>query len=156
MKKSKKQLMLAGTVCLLAFLVSRFFVQVILIHGESMEPAFHSGQLTLIDKWTKEYQYNDVVAFRCEELSAILIKRIVGMPGDTIQITDGILYRNGEAVRLEYGTGSLSYGGLASEGIILGEGEYFVLGDNFERSRDSRYTQVGRVKEASILGIVIW
>lgn len=147
--------MLAGTVCLLAFLVSRFCVQVILIHGESMEPAYHSGQLTLIDKRTKDYQYNDVVAFRCEELSSILIKRIVGMPGDRIQITDGVLYRNGEAVRLEYGTGSLSYGGLAREEITLGEGEYFVLGDNFERSKDSRYTQVGRVQEASILGKVI-
>lgn len=120
-----------------------------------MEPSYHSWQFVLLDKHTKQYGCGDVVAFRCDGLKAVLIKRVVAVPGDTVQIVDGVLRRNGAAVEDGLVNRRLDYAGIAEKAVILGENEYFLLGDNYEESKDSRYEKVGCVLEKDILGKVI-
>lgn len=120
-----------------------------------MEPSYHSWQFVLLDKHTKRYGCGDVVAFQCDGLKAVLIKRVVAVPGDTVQIVDGVLYRNGAPAEERLVNGSLDYAGIAEKPMTLGENEYFLLGDNYEESKDSRYEKVGCVLEKDILGKVI-
>ena len=139
----------------LCFYISRFWYQIMLIQGDSMEPSYHSWQFVLLDKHTKQYDCGDVVAFQCDGLKAVLIKRVVAVPGDTVQIVDGVLYRNGAPTEEGLVNGSLDYAGIAEKTVTLGENEYFLLGDNYEESKDSRYEKVGCVLEEDILGKVI-
>ncbi len=120
-----------------------------------MEPSYHNWQLVLLDKHTGHYGCGDVVAFRCEELGAVLVKRVVAVPGDTVQIVDGILYKNGMPAEEILAKGYLTYAGIAEQKVTLVEGEYFLLGDNYEESKDSRYEAVGCVQEKDILGKVV-
>lgn len=120
-----------------------------------MEPSFHSGQLVLLRKNFKDLQVEDVVAFRSEGLKGILIKRIAAGPGDTVEITEGTLYLNGVARTEAFEGKSIEFAGIAAEPITLKEGEYFVLGDNVAHSRDSRYEEIGCVRQRDIIGKVV-
>ena len=89
------------------------------------------------------------------------IKRIIGMPGETVQIKDGKVYINDKELKSDvYGiTDYIDYPGIAEEPITLGDDEYFCLGDNRPVSQDSRYEEVGPVKRSIIVGKVwirIW
>ena len=95
----------------------------------------------------------DVVVFRREDGKAN-IKRIIGLPGETVQIRGGQVYINGEVLPDERELGTVSLAGLAENPITLGEDEYFLLGDNQNSSEDSRFSNVGNVKEDQILGKV--
>ncbi len=120
-----------------------------------MEPAFHSGQLVLLRKNFKDLQAGDVVAFRSEGLKGILIKRIAAGPGDTVEITEGTLYLNGVARTEAFEGKSIEFAGIAAEPVTLKEGEYFVLGDNVAHSKDSRYEEIGCVRQMDIIGKVV-
>ena len=139
----------------LCFYISRFWYQVMLIQGDSMEPSYHSWQFVLLDKHTKRYGCGDVVAFQCDGLKAVLVKRVVAVPGDTVQIVAGVLYRNGAPAGEGLVNGRLDYAGIAEKTVTLGENEYFLLGDNYEESKDSRYEEVGCILAEDILGKVI-
>ena len=106
----------------------------------------------MLEKTGNEYESGDVIAFRSDRFDGILVKRIVGVPGDCLYICDNKLYVNG---RIYDGPGAydyISYAGILSEELILASGEYFVLGDNVGESRDSRYEEIGYVREDSIIG----
>lgn len=118
-----------------------------------MEPAYRSGQFLILDKHTREYTYGDVVAVKKEGLGGYLVKRIAALPGDRVCIKEGIFYVNGEAA--QGARQNIEYAGIAGEPLILGEGQYFVLGDNPARSRDSRYPEIGVIEEKEIRGKVI-
>ena len=119
-----------------------------------MAPSFHNMQLVLLDKHSREYSYGDVIAFRCEELDTVLVKRVAACPGDTVQIKEGVLFVNG-AVSEVYGLAvSFEYAGLAEEKLVLGSDEYFVIGDNVSESKDSRYEEVGAVDAGDVIGRV--
>jgi signal peptidase I len=81
------------------------------------------------------------------------VKRVMGVPGDVVQIMDGWLYINGERYEDE-DLGAAVLAGIAESPVELGEGEYFLLGDNRDCSEDSRFANVGNVKEEQILGKV--
>ena len=132
-----------------ALYLSTYWYQIALIQGDSMLPTYHNWQFVLLDKHTEEYDCGDVIAFRCDGVKGVLIKRIVAVPGDTVQITEGILYRNGDPVNE---MGYIAYGGIAEQPIVLGEDEYFVLGDNRNNSEDSRYANIGNIKKEYIIG----
>lgn len=108
------------------------------VSGSSMEPNYYSGdRFILIRDWVVggEYDYGDVVCTNYE--GSIFIKRVVGKPGDHIRIANGSVFRNGEKVKEDYINQATYCFGLYAE-VTLGEGEYYLLGDNRGGSLDSR------------------
>ena len=83
---------------------------------------------------------------------AYYIKRVIGLPGETVQIKGSTIYIDGKPLKENYGKDPIDYAGIAEKPIKLGDDEYFVLGDNREISRDSRYEEVGKVKRKNIEG----
>ena len=142
------------------YLVPNFIVQRTLIDGSSMENTFQNGDQILIEKVTKyitEYDRFDIIVFEPKYPTAEgqYIKRIIGLPGETVQIIDGQIYINGEVLTEQFGKNPIIYAGIADEPITLGTKEYFVLGDNREVSLDSRYEVVGLVSHSQIEGKVL-
>ena len=134
--------------------VSDNWFQLMLIQGNSMAPSYHSMQLVVLDKRECAYGPGDVVAFRCESLGSVLVKRIAAGPGQVAVIQDGKLLVDGQETPA-YGETVFSYAGILSKAVVLSAGEYIVIGDNVEESRDSRFEQVGVVGAESILGKVL-
>ena len=148
-------LVLIVCVVIFSYYVSANWYQLSLIHGESMSPAYHNMQFVVIDKHYREYTYGDVISFSCPNLDAVLVKRIAACPGDVVMIKDGTLYVN-DTVSSVYGQKNLfEYSGIVQESLYLGENQYFVIGDNIEESKDSRYDEVGSVYTDDIIGRVI-
>ena len=147
---------LAG-IGLLAFTwyISNHWFQLMLIQGQSMEPAYHSWQLVLLEKQPKQLEVGDVIAFRCDGLQAVLVKRIVALPGDRVEIREGALYVNGIKSEVLPEPAFIEYAGIAGEKLQLSAQEYFVLGDNLPYSKDSRYHIVGCVNKSDIIGKVL-
>ncbi len=150
-KKAKTPLMIV-IIILVTWYISSNWIQFALIQGDSMLPTYHNMQLVLIDKHSKEYKYNDVIVFTNDVLKATMIKRIIAMLGDTIQIVDGIVYVSNIPSSLIPKDQPLSYFGIASSPLYLSADEYFVLGDNYAESKDSRYPEIGCIKQHTILG----
>lgn len=119
--------------------------------GSSMQPTFYDGDIVGISKIAKPHR-GDVVIARVEGKD--LIKRCIGVSGDTIQIVEGVLYLNGEEYIESYikDSDTAYYSGIASEEIELGINEYFILGDNRTISKDSR--EFGTVTRKQIIGVV--
>jgi signal peptidase I len=125
--------------------------------GNSMEPELGSEQEILINRFSYVLGspgYGDVVLFlpNGNEYTHYYTKRIVGRPGDTIVIRDGIFYVND--IPSEYVTEKILDPGIAESELLLGTGEYFVMGDNPSSSEDSRSSNIGFVKEEDIVGRV--
>lgn len=144
-----------AVVAFVCFLIITFVGQRTTVSGESMEPLLQDGDNLILDKLSYRFgdpERFDVVVFDQTEQDHY-IKRVIGLPGETVQIIDGYVYINGE--RLEddvYGKEVMISGMRAEEPVTLGEDEYFVLGDNRNYSRDSRDPVVGNVKRSQILG----
>jgi len=137
-------------------LVSAFGVRTTVV-GQAMMEQLHSGDQVLIDKIIYKImdpKAGDVVIFlpNGNEKSHFYIRRIVGGPGDTIQIKNGTLYVNGKAYIEKTEVAAMEEAGIAETEIELGEDEYFVLGDNRNNSEDSRYANIGNIKKEYIIG----
>jgi len=125
------------------------------VTGHSMDPVLSNEEKILIDKLIYHFtdpKRFDIVVFRYGEEGKYSLKRIIGLPGETIQIKDGKVIVNGEVLEEEIQTEAILNSGLASEEIILGEDEYFLLGDNRNNSEDSRFETVGNVKRSNMIG----
>ena len=138
-----------------AWYVSTYKYQFMLIQGESMEPSYHNMQPVILEKDFSEITAGDVVACKCEALDAILVKRVVAVPGDTVSIAEGVLYVNGKPSAHQRPDARITYAGIAEESILLGPEEYFLLGDNYEYSKDSRYEEINVMKENAIIGKIL-
>lgn len=129
------------------------------IEGSSMQPTLNSGDNVLIDKVSYRFgepQRFDVVAFpyRYEE-DTFYVKRIIGLPGEKVRIdANGTIFINDEALEETYGAETIRQPGYAATPRILGDGEYFVLGDNRNDSIDSRDSSVGLVRRDEVIGKV--
>lgn len=146
----------------LSSLMAIYVVQMTGVTGNSMEPELHDGQSVIVNKviYNREGPKRfDVVVFRyLYKDNEFYIKRVVGLPGETVQILDGALYIDGEKTDDPFAVG-VTEARRAAEPVLLGEDEYFVLGDNRNFSSDSRETDVGNVKSVQILGkavIKLW
>ena len=146
-------------VIMLAFVLVQAFGTTIIVPEESMEPTLFLGDHVLVDRISlkfKDPKANDVVVFVPEgNLSAQQsIKRVIGVPGDTIIIKGGIVYVNDNPFQEVADVGETVSAGLASGGITLKEDEYFLLGDNRSSSEDSRFATIGNIKKKELLGRV--
>lgn len=122
--------------------------------GESMEPTLRQGDALLLQRMGYQPDYGDIVLVRTPgEGHNQLVKRVIGMPGDTIDIDPelGVVYRNGVALEEPYIAEPTRVVGDIDLPITLDDGHYFVMGDNRNHSRDSRFVSVGAVDRSQIL-----
>jgi signal peptidase I len=127
--------------------------------GQSMAETLNSGDEVLINRFiykVTDPRRGDVIVFlpNGNEKSHYYIKRVIGIPGDTVLISDGTVYVNGEPWQADEEMDDILDAGIAAEEIILGDDEYFVLGDNCNNSEDSRYANIGNIKKEYIIGKV--
>lgn len=127
------------------------------IRGDSMAESYSSGEVVLIKKRYGELRRFDVVVAETAAtgLKGKVIKRIIGLPNEKIQIIGGFVYINGVKLENDVSEEKMKYAGIAVEEISLADDEFFLLGDNRDASEDSRYEWLGIVKEEQILGVVI-
>ena len=146
-------------VCAFAFVFVWYFGQRVSTVGDSMNPVLKNGDIVLVNHFKYDAsapKRGDIIVFKPngnEHLHSS-IKRIVGLPGEVVQIVDGVVYIDGEALEEKYKVTGATEAGLASEEIVLAGDEFFVLGDNRESSEDSRADDVGNVKRSEIEGKV--
>ncbi len=141
----------------LTYLIITYVGQRTRVSGSSMEPTLSHGDHLLVDKLSyrfKKPERYDIIVFPYQhEENTYYIKRIVGMPGETVQVIDGYLYVDGVLAESDiYGAETMVDPGMAAEPVVLGEDEYFVFGDNRNHSSDSRDPNVGVIHEADIMG----
>ncbi|MCI9516113.1 MAG: signal peptidase I [Lachnospiraceae bacterium] len=155
-------LYIAVVLCI-TFLVVRYVGQRTQVDGHSMENTLFDGDNLIVDKIS--YRFTDpkrfdiiVFPYHYKE-DTYYIKRIIGLPGETVQIRDGEIYIDGAILEEDYGKETMLTSGRAADQIQLGEDEYFVLGDNRNHSEDSRFDDVGNIERSEIIGrafIRIW
>lgn len=146
----------AGVLFVMLLILS-VFVRYAVVDGSSMVPTFTDGDRTIVADAFYTPQRGDVVAiFEVKTDKKALIKRIIGLPGDVIDILDDGVYRNGQkleepylTVKTEKDRGDMEFPVTVPKGCI------FVMGDNRNASRDSRYGSVGFVKVEDIIGRVV-
>jgi signal peptidase I len=146
-----------AAVIFLAYFIVYYALEKTNMVGISMENTLKDGDSIIINKFSYRFtdpQRFDVIVYKegGKEHSYYDIKRIIGLPGETIQIKDGLFYINGEAVEDVINAEPMKNYGLAEEEFKLEENEYFVLGDNRNNSEDSRFASVGTIKKNEIIG----
>lgn len=144
-------------VLLATYLIVQFVGQRTQVVGSSMESTLSDGDNLIVDKITYRFrdpERYDIIVFPFQyEKNTYYIKRIIGMPGETVRIdTDGKIYINGKELMEFYGKEVIKDAGVAASEIELGEDEYFVMGDNRNNSTDSRDPIVGNIHRKNILG----
>ena len=147
----------------ITFLIIHYVGQRTYVSGSSMENTLSDGDNLIVDKITYRFsdpKRYDIIVFPYQyEENTYFIKRIIGLPGEVVQIVDGIIYIDGEALQESYGREVMKNSGLAADPVTLGEDEYFVLGDNRNDSTDSRDPSVGKIPRDRIIGrawVRIW
>lgn len=164
-KKESKLKNFLGTCAYIVgiFLILFVIIQLLIIRTSvtsmSMDPTLKEKDNIVVEKvsyFLGDPDRFDVVIFPFEEeKGTYFIKRIIGMPGETVQIDEkGTILINGEALDESYGNAVMESAGEAAEPIVLGEDEYFVLGDNRNDNADSRHPMVGNVAGDEIIGRV--
>ena len=163
LKELTGMLIYIGVVLVLTFLVIHYVGQRTQVSGDSMFSTLHDEDHLIVDKISYRFkapERYDIIVFPYQhKQKTYYIKRLIGLPGETVQVKDGFVYIDGELLNENYGREIMIKSGRAEEEIQLGEDEYFVLGDNRNASADSRETDVGNIKRKDIIGrafIRIW
>lgn len=174
MAKKKKKKVSSGAISLLKlgfkFLICLILVYLLVnyvfrrtvVHNVSMQETLFDGDNIIMD----ELSYNigdpkrfDIICFKSYKEKDLLIKRVIGMPGETIRIDNGTIYIDDKEIKDRASLDKIENPGLAAYGVKLSDDEYFVIGDNRDESIDSRYSDVGNIKRKDILGkaaLVFW
>lgn len=143
-------------VILLAWALVYFMGGKTSVIGQSMDPTLKNADSVLVNKFTylvSSPKRNDIVVFKPNgnDNSHSYVKRVIGLPGETIQIKNGEVLVNGEKLEDKIDV-SIMNAGIAEEELKIGKDEYFVLGDNRNNSEDSRYANIGNISKEDIEG----
>ena len=133
----------AVIVVFLAFAITRYGLEKMTVSGEYMSPTLKSGDCVLVNKLSYRFRKihrNDVVVVKRtgSEHSYFTLERVIGLPGEKVQILEGQVYINGKKLKEKLDFPLMDNGGLAEDAFTLEKGQYFVLGDNRNECEDSR------------------
>ncbi len=145
----------------LTYLLVHFVGQRTVVQGSSMMDTLENGDNLICDKITYRFRAPkryEIIVFPFQyENHTYFIKRIIGLPGETVRIDDqGVIYINGQKLKDGYGREVIKDPGRARTEITLGKDEYFVMGDNRNNSMDSRTDAVGNIHRSKIIGRVVF
>ncbi len=162
----------------IVFLIHTFIGSRSEVVGHSMEDTLHDGESVWLDKLSyrlHEPERYDIVVFPVEDSETYFIKRIIGLPGETVYIdengdiyigttetiyedTDGTLHNEAEKLSEDYGKNTIQENmrGIAAKPVTLGENEYFVMGDNRNNSKDSRSEEIGPISGDRLQGKAVF
>ncbi len=146
-----------AAVVALAYYITHYALEKTLMSGQSMESTLKDQDNILINKFAyvfSEPKRFDVIVFKQsdKEHSYLNIKRVIGLPGETVRIIGGKVYIDGSILKESVKTEAITNAGLAEEEIKLDENEFFVLGDNRNNSEDSRFANIGNIVTGDIIG----
>ena len=139
------------------------FIKPTIVKESSMEPNFYANDYLFISKMAYKFdktpKKGDVIVFHSNLTTdtgkkKLLIKRVIGLPGDTIDIKDGKVYINGKTDKQSYTMSGETSGSI--DGLTVPKGKLFCMGDNRDVSIDSRYPEVGFVSESKVVGRVVF
>ncbi|MCI8337141.1 MAG: signal peptidase I [Lachnospiraceae bacterium] len=164
-KEARKKLAIKALVTLLevcavvalGYGITHWGMQIYTVSGQDMTPTLENGDRILVNKMSyriHSIKRNDVVIVRQSgsEHNYYSADRVIGLPGETVQIKEGRVYIDGERLKEKYRFPVMENGGVALEEITLDEDEYFVLCDNRNGGEDSRNANVGNVLRDNIVG----
>ncbi|MFZ5351740.1 MAG: signal peptidase I [Bacillota bacterium] len=141
---------------LIAFILRTFVFQMAIVNQISMEPTLQEGQMLVISKMNYIVgtpDRGDIVVFKDVSQNKLLIKRVIGLPGETVEIKNGKVYINDEVLEDYTELETNSYGQNIWQ---VPQGKYFVMGDNRPHSRDSRADTVGFVEKGEVVGQAVF
>ncbi|MBO4457541.1 MAG: signal peptidase I [Butyrivibrio sp.] len=148
-----------AVIFVMTYLFITFVAQRTKVDGMSMESTLHDEDSLLIEKISYRFgdpKRFDIVVFPYSDEytdEVYFIKRVIGLPGERVRIDyDGNIYINDQILEENYGKEVIADPGRAAEEIVLGEDEYFVMGDNRNNSKDGRDPSVGNIKKSDFLG----
>lgn len=149
--KIVKEIIPYAVIFLVVILIRSFIVTPVIVSGTSMDSTLKDGEILLLNKFDKKYDRYDIVVFDYEDSK--LVKRIIGLPGETVEYKDGVLYINGKETEDLFASITRDY----KLDVTIPDGYYFVMGDNRNNSSDSRI--IGLINEKLINGtttISLW
>lgn len=150
----KKKNFLIGIVILLLWIIACFNFRLTIINGYSMEDTLKENGFHISTIHTDEIQRNDIVIVDVQDIvGEIIIKRVIAIPGDTIEIKDNVIYLNGIILEEDYLKEPMQTADIC---VTLGKDEYFICGDNRNNSLDSRSEIIGIIRKKQILYKLIW
>lgn len=138
-----KELIPYIVILIIVVLFRSFIATPVKVDGTSMYPTLDGNEIMILNKLGKIDRYDVVVI---DYSPSDIIKRVIGLPGETVEIKNNVIYINGKKIKDQYGKGDTG----EYDKIQLSDDEYFVLGDNREYSKDSRY--IGPIKAKEIKG----
>lgn len=148
-----------AAVLILGIVLAVGYGKITVMQEGSMDPTLNAGDVLLVDRMAYRFstpKRGDIIVYKTgdDKKASTHIKRIIGLPGETIQIKDGQILIDGETYQENGEFPGIENAGVAETKVALDSGEYFVLGDNRNNSEDSRYADMGNVKKRNVIGKV--
>lgn len=150
-----KELIPYAVIILVVVLIRTFIATPVIVSGSSMDPTLKNGQVLILNKLAKKITRDDIVVIdaKINGKKERIVKRIIGLPGETLEYKDGFLYINGKRTHDDFVdiTRDFTLESVTGKKKIP-DGYYFVMGDNRRNSLDSRDAHVGLIKKSNIIG----